>query len=85
VAAEVLNDLGRHLYLVRMARGLTQRVVAAALEVHYTMISHMERGKGRAPGLQVVVRMLRWLSASLDEPIDGPTDREVIGDETRDP
>lgn len=86
VAAEVISDLGRHVYLVRMARGLSQFEVAAAVDAHFTMISHLERGTGRPPGVATVVRLLRWLSVTLDEPIYVPSDREVIGDDdARDP
>lgn len=59
------TDFARTLCLLRQEKGLSQRKVAADLEISQALLSHYENGI-REPGLQFVVKVCDYYHVSAD-------------------
>jgi transcriptional regulator with XRE-family HTH domain len=73
VAADVLDDLGAHLYATRVALGLSQQDVADATGLHTSQVSYVERVADYGLGRRATVALLLWLDAR-DGPVDARPD-----------
>ncbi|MBQ9411884.1 MAG: helix-turn-helix transcriptional regulator [Oscillospiraceae bacterium] len=60
-----MREFSKTLCALRKARGLSQRAVAAELEISQALLSHYEKGI-REPGLDFVRRACRFYGISAD-------------------
>jgi transcriptional regulator with XRE-family HTH domain len=67
VAQPVDETFGKHIQRLRRERGLTQREVAAKLEIDFTYLSKIENDRGEAPGEETVRRLADVLETEAEE------------------
>ena len=68
--AGILDRLGQLVADARRARGLSLRIAARQVGIHYTRMHGIERGEQK-PSHATTVALLRWLDTTTDEPALG--------------
>lgn len=64
--SDVIQRLEEKLLTLRTRKNLTTRELAAALEVKYTHITNMEKGRSK-PSLELLLRIALYFEVSLDQ------------------
>ena len=68
--AEIVQRFARRMRELRQARGMTQRELASASQIHFTYVGKLERGEV-APGLDILDRIAQALGASAATLVGG--------------